>query len=120
MGLVLNNLGRIAKHSVLPKPLACDTQGASEGPPESAWPGGAYPGFGHHISFLARAPRLMTCNTIGRHHRDYSPLYRQARAGHCCGDETLERRCMGRIFGRETRQGLEFLKDVWFEDTAQA
>lgn len=120
MGLVLNNLGRIAKHSVLPKPLACDTQGASEGPPESAGPGGAYPGFGHHITFLARAPRLMTCNTIGRHHRDYSPLYRQARAGHCCGDETLERRCMGRIFGRETRQGLEFLKDVWFEDTAQA
>ena len=26
----------------------------------------------------------------------------------------------GRIFDRETRQSLEFLKDVWFEDTVQA
>jgi len=26
----------------------------------------------------------------------------------------------GRIFGRETRQGLELLKDGWFEDTVQA
>lgn len=55
MGLVLNNLGRIAKHSVHPKPLAYHTRGASDGPPESAWPGSAYPGFGHHLTFLARA-----------------------------------------------------------------
>lgn len=120
MGLVLNNLGRIAKRSVHPKPLAYRTRGASDGPPESAWPGSAYPGFGHHVTFLARAPRLMTCNAFGRHHRDYSRYIGELGRVISVGTKHSSGVAWGRIFDRETRQGLELLKDVWFEDTVQA